>query len=144
MYIDTSLLVPYYCPEALSQVAERTLRSDSRPTVSDLIEVEFFSALARKVRMKDMSATDARRTGLQFVDHLQAGLYARIAVERRHYDAARGWLARFSLPLRALDALHLAVADAEGLRLATADRDLSRSARRLGVAVTLFPERRVR
>jgi predicted nucleic acid-binding protein len=47
MYIDTSLLVPYYCPEALSQVAERTLRSDSRPTVSDLIEVEFFSALAR-------------------------------------------------------------------------------------------------
>ena len=140
MYIDTSLLVPYYCPEALSQVAERTLRSDSSPTVSDLIEVEFFSALARKVRMKDMSATDARRTGLQFVDHLQAGLYARIAIERRHYDAARAWLARFSLPLQTLDALHLAVADLEGLRLATADRDLSRCARRLGVAVTLWEE----
>jgi hypothetical protein len=144
MYIDTSLLVPYYCPEPLSQVAERTLRSDSSPTVSDLIEVEFFSALARKVRMKEMSATDAKRTGSQFVDHLQAGLYTRIAIERRHYDAARSWLARFSLPLRALDALHLAVADADGLRLATADRDLSQSARRLGVAVTLFPERPLR
>lgn len=142
MYIDTSLLVPYYCPEALSQMAERTLRADSHPTVSDLIEVEFFSALARKVRTQDMSAADARRTGEQFVDHLRAGLYSRIAIERRHYDAARGWLARFSLPLRTLDALHLAVAGAEGLRLATADQNLSRSARRLGVAVTLVRERR--
>ena len=42
-----------------------------------------------------------------------------------------------TLPLRALDALHLALADLEGLRLATADRDLSRSARSLRVAVTL-------
>jgi predicted nucleic acid-binding protein len=41
------------------------------------------------------------------------------------------------MPLRALDALHLAIADGEGLRLATADDDLSRSAKRLGVAVTL-------
>jgi predicted nucleic acid-binding protein len=58
-------------------------------------------------------------------------------VQRRHYEAARGWLARFTLPLRALDALHLALADREGLRLATADQDLSRSAKNLGLAVTL-------
>ena len=137
MYIDTSLLVPYYCPEALSRVAERTLRGDSRRAVSDLVEIEFFSALARKVRAREMSTADATRTGERFLDHLQAGLYARIAVQRRHYEAARGWLARFTLPLRALDALHLALADREGLRLATADQDLSRSARDLGVAVTL-------
>ena len=137
MYIDTSLLVPYYCPEALSQAAERTLRSDSRPTVSDLVEVEFFSALANKVRTREMSAADATRTGERFLDHLQAGLYVRIAVQRRHYETARGWLARFTLPLRALDALHLALADQEGLRLATSDFDLSRSARSVGVAVTL-------
>jgi hypothetical protein len=138
MYIDTSLLVPYYCPEALSQAAERTLRRDPRPAVSDLVEVELFSALARKVRAREMTAADATRISAQFLDHLQAGLYARIAVQRRHYEAARGWLTRFTLPLRALDALHLALADTEGLRLATADRDLSRSARSLGVAVTLL------
>jgi predicted nucleic acid-binding protein len=137
MYIDTSLLVSYYCPEALSRAAERTLRGDPRPAVSDLVEVEFFSALARKVRMRAMSAADATRTGEQFLDHLQTGLYVRVAVERRHYEAARGWLARFTSPLRALDAVHLALADVEGLRLATADQGLSRSARRLGVAVTL-------
>jgi uncharacterized protein len=137
MYIDTSLLVAYYCPEALSRVAERTLRGDPRPAVSDLVEVEFFSALARKVRAREMSAADATRTGEQFLDHLQAGLYARVAVGRRHYEAARGWLARFTLPLRALDAFHLALANLEGLRLATADEDLSRSATSLGVAATL-------
>src|SRR5207302_9983331 len=137
MYIDTSLLVPYYCPEALSQAAERMLRGDPRPAVSDLVEVEFFSALARKVRVREMTAADATRTGEQFLDHLGTGLYARIAVQRRHYEAARGWLARFTSPLRALDALHLALTDVEGLRLATADRDLFRSARSLGVAVTL-------
>jgi hypothetical protein len=137
MYIDTSLVVPYYCPEALSQAAERTLRGDPRAAVSDLVEVEFFSALARKVRAREMSAAAASRTGERFLDHLQAGLYARLAVQRRHYEAARGWLARFTLALRALDALHLALADLEGLRLATSDQDLSRSAKSLGVAVTL-------
>jgi predicted nucleic acid-binding protein len=137
MYIDTSLLVAYYCPEALSRVAERTLRGDRGAAVSDLVEVEFFSALARKVRMREMAAADAVRTGERFLDHLQAGLYARIAIQRRHYEAARGWLARFTLPLRALDALHLALVDREGLRLATADQDLARSARSVGIAVTL-------
>jgi uncharacterized protein len=137
MYIDTSLLVPYYCPEVLSRVAERMLRGAARPAVSDLVEVEFFSALARKVRAREMSAAAATRTGEQFLDHLQGGLYVRMAVQRRHYETARGWLARFTPPLRALDALHLAIADVEGLRLATADRELSRFARSLGVAVTL-------
>jgi predicted nucleic acid-binding protein len=137
MYIDTSLLVSYYCPEPLSRAAERTLRGDPRPAVSDLVEVEFFSALARKVRVRGMAAADATRTGEQLLEHLRTGLYLRIAVQRRHYEAARSWLSRFTLPLGALDALHLALADVEGLRLATADQDLSRSARRLGVAVTL-------
>jgi predicted nucleic acid-binding protein len=137
MYIDTSLLVPYYCPEALSSAAERTLRADPHPAVSDLVEIEFFSALTRKVRARGMSAADAAGTGARFLDHLRAGLYGRIAVQRWHYEAARGWLAQFTLPLRTLDALHLALANSEGLALATADEDLSRSAKILGVPVTL-------
>jgi hypothetical protein len=137
MYIDTSLLVPYYCPEALSAAAERTLRADPDPAVSDLVEVEFFSALGSKVRAGAMPPADALRVGEQFLAHLRDGFYARIALQRRHYEAARGWLAGARLPLRTLDALHLAVAEVEGVRLATADRDLSRAARGLGVAVTL-------
>ena len=137
MYVDTSVLVPYYSPEPLSLVAQWTVRDDPRPTISDLVEVELFSALARKVRMREMSTPDAARIGQQFLDHLQAGLYTRLALQRRHYETAREWLARFNLPLRAADALHLALADAEGLRLATADRDLSKSAMGLGLSVLL-------
>jgi predicted nucleic acid-binding protein len=139
MYIDTSLVVSYYCPEALSEAAERTLRGDPNPAVSDLVEVEFFPALARKVRAREMSVADATRTAEQFLGHFQTGLYTRIAVQRWwHYEAARGWLGRFTLPLRTLDVLHLALADMAGLRLATANQDLSRSARSLGVAATLI------
>lgn len=136
MYVDTSLLVAYYCPEPLSEAAERTLRADPRPTLSELVEVEFFSALARKVRTREMSAADGTRTGERFLDHVRTDAYARIVLDRRHYETARAWLARFTLPLRPLDALHLAAAALEGLPVATADQDLSRSARLLGVAVT--------
>ena len=137
MYFDTSVVVAYYCPEPLSPAAERRLRGDATPAVSDLVEVEFFSALARKVRAREMSSRDATRAGERFVDHLGTGLYGRIAVQRRHYEVARGWLARFTSPLRTLDAVHLALADVEGLRLATADQSLSRSARNLGIDVIL-------
>ena len=137
MYIDTSLLVPYYYPEPLSETAQRRIRGDSRPMVSDLVEVEFFSALAKKVREKAASAIDAGKIGEQFLAHLHGGMYTRIAMQRRHYEIARELLARFTLPLRAPDALHLALAEAEGLHLATADLDLFRSARSVGVAATL-------
>ena len=62
MYIDTSLLVPYYCPEALSRAAERTLRGDPRAAVSDLVEVEFFSlhVLARSERLSRAVSTRVR------------------------------------------------------------------------------------
>lgn len=79
MYIDTSLLVPYYCPETLSRKAERILRGDAHPAVSDLVEVEFFSALAKKVRAREMLAADATRTGEQFLGHLHAAMYTRFS-----------------------------------------------------------------
>jgi predicted nucleic acid-binding protein len=135
MYFDTSVLVPYYCPEPLSETAERTLRGDPQPTISDLVEVEFFSALARKVRERDMAAEEATRVSEQFLDHLRAGMYTRLALQRRHYEVAREWLGRFTFPLRSLDALHLALAAGERLRLATADRTLSMSARRLRLSI---------
>lgn len=48
-------------------------------------------------------------------------------------DMARNWLLRFDAPLRALDALHLALAASEGLRVATLDADMARAAKLLGL-----------
>jgi uncharacterized protein len=137
MYLDPSVVIAYYCPEALSQAAERVIRRDPEPAISDLVEVEFFSAVARKVRAREMSASDATRSSGQFASHLHAGLYVRVPIQRRHYETARDWLTGMALPLRALDAIHLAVASQERLRLVTSDRDLFRSARALDLPATL-------
>ncbi|HHE47931.1 MAG TPA: hypothetical protein ENL11_03215 [Candidatus Acetothermia bacterium] len=53
---------------------------------------------------------------------------------------ARDWIGRFDLPLRAPDALHLAVAFTAGLPLVTADQVLAQSAEALGIEAFLFQE----
>jgi predicted nucleic acid-binding protein len=138
IYIDTSVLAAYYCPEALSREAERVVRSRSLPAVSDLTEVELLSALSRKVRMGELEPTEAQKIATKFSTHLEGNLYRRLPLERRHYVLARDWLGRFAVSLRTLDALHLAVAASDELRLVTADHGLAKSSRILGVDVQLI------
>lgn len=133
IYLDTSVVVAYYCPEPLSRRAERVIRSQLRPAISDLTELELNSALSRKTRRRELQRKDATQVAAQFSAHIEANLYTRIALERRHYTLARDWLAGFTASLRTLDALHIAVAALEGLRLVTADRVMARSAEALGV-----------
>ncbi len=137
IYLDTSVLAAYYCPEPLSQEAESIVRSKPSPAISDLTEVELLSALSRKVRTRELDATEAERIATKFLTHLEDNFYKRFALERRHYRLARDWLGRFSLPLRTLDALHLAVATSGELQLVTADRGYARSAGSLGIDVVL-------
>lgn len=110
------------------------------PVISDLTEVELFSAIARKTRTGELSAEDAGRLRAAFVGHLEAGYYERLALERRHYRVAREWLPSSSVALRTLDALHLAVAAAEDLSIATADQRQAEAGGPLGVATWLLGE----
>ncbi len=135
IYLDATVLAAYYCPEPLSPKAERLIRAEPRPALSDLTEVELFSALSRKTRLRELSREDAERIAAQFLAHLGSGFYAPMPVERCHYSLARDWIGRFSTALRTLDALHLAVAASEGLRLVTSDGSLARAGAGLGVAV---------
>jgi predicted nucleic acid-binding protein len=111
------------------------VRARARPSISDLTEVELLSAVAGKVRGRDLAPADGSRISAEFLSHLEGNLYTRLPIERRHYRLARDWMAQLATPLRALDALHLAVAAVDGLTLATADRVLSRWGRLLGVRV---------
>ncbi|MGH9460305.1 MAG: type II toxin-antitoxin system VapC family toxin [Vicinamibacteria bacterium] len=135
IYLDSSVLAAYYCPEPLSTKAEQLIRSQTRPALSDLTEVELFSAVSRKTRVRELSRVDAERITSQFLAHLESNLYTRLALQRRHYQLAREWLGRFSKPLRTLDALHLAIAASEHLQLVTSDEGLARSGTRLAVSV---------
>lgn len=59
-------------------------------------------------------------------------------LEAAHYRWARDAIARFDLPLKSPDALHLAAAYVGELRLVTADRQLARNAGALGVRSELI------
>ena len=137
VYLDTSVLVAYYCPEPLSPKAQQVVREDDAPAVSPLTEVEFCSALAIRVRTGELSADAAQRVLSQFRLHLEERRYQVLPVEAKEYALACDWIGRFSTPLRTVDALHLATAFSGGLRLVTADRDLARSAKHFGVAFRL-------
>jgi len=135
IYADTSVVVPYYVEEPLSSKAERLLRGGA--AISDLVEVEFAAALSRRVREDELAREDARRIFVLFADNLERGLFARLPLTRRHYQAARTWLQDPQLILRVPDALHLAVGSAEHLGVTTADKQMYRAARSIGVAAMM-------
>lgn len=134
------MLAAYYAPEPLSLEAQLVLRTFPSPAVSELTEVELASALARKVRQRELAAADAEQARALFTSHLEDGLYRRIALDRPHYRLAREWMLPGGPPLKSLDALHLAVAFRAGLILATADRQLATAAEALEVRVLRVEE----
>ncbi|MFM6604607.1 MAG: type II toxin-antitoxin system VapC family toxin [Dolichospermum sp.] len=73
-----------------------------------------------------------------FENHLNEGLYGLVLLENQHYRLARDWISRFDLPLRTLDALHLAVCSINNLSLVTADEKLAQSATILGIDILLL------
>jgi uncharacterized protein len=132
-YIDTSVLVAYYCPEQLSQACQRALARHGTSAISPLVELELYSALASKVRTREMDAGAGRRVLTLLAAHLADGLFQVVPIEAREYRLARDWVGGFSVALRAPDALHLASALANGLVLLTADKAMARAAGQLGV-----------
>ena len=88
--------------------------------------------------MRQLAASAARDALTLFRAHEAQGLYHVIPVGHAHYVEARRWMEMLEVPLRALDALHLAIAHGEGLSFMTADRGLARAGRTLGVPTRLI------
>ncbi len=129
-YIDTSVLGAYYCPEALSAAAEDALRRIEAPVISILSELEFCSLVAKKQRLRELNAPQARKILDMFAEHVAEGFYRRMNLTAEHYLKARQFIAEVRIPLHTLDALHLAAATLETLPLLTADRVLALAAKR--------------
>ena len=138
LYLDTSILAAYYCPEPLSDRVERLMLKSRDLAISSLTEVEMASAIARKVREKNVSLDNAHRILDEFQAHLHGSFFKRIAVESKYYKLAYNWITRFDAPLRTFDALHLAIASDNKMDLITADKSLSQSARKLGIPANLI------
>jgi len=135
IYLDTSALAAIYFPEAASDRIERILIAEGSCAISELSEVELFSATSRRLRMRELDRQHADAVADSFRADLAQRAFEVLAITSSSYRHARGMIARYDTPLRTLDALHLSVAASDGLELLTLDRALSRSARRLGVRV---------
>ena len=137
IYVDTSVLAAYYCPEPLSDQAQRALAKAEERAISPLVELEFVSAIARKVRTHGLSRKDAKRILAAFHSHRAQGIYTRLGIDAAHFSKARDWIATLGINLQTLDALHLAVAFLKGCTLMTVDAALAKACTKVGVTVQL-------
>ena len=135
LFLDTSVIVAFYIPEAQSGRVQRLFSSETPLAICSLTEVEFTSAVARLVRMKAFEKQFGRRVLEEFRNHIQQKLYAFRPVARKEYDLAQDWIGSFRTSLRTLDALQLAVASSNDLPFVTADKGLTKSAKALGVTI---------
>ena len=132
-YFDTSVVAALLISEPLSSRAERFLATcEGLLLVSNLTVVEFSSLVARRLRMREFTLDQARAALADF----DAWTVARcIEVSPVDLIAATALLRRLDTSLRALDAIHVAVAQRLDATLVTFDRQMADRARALGTAV---------
>jgi predicted nucleic acid-binding protein len=136
LYCDTSALLKLYLTEPGSDAFNDLVEGRGDLLVSDLAVTEIVSALARRVRQGHLVRDAARRVQHALVGRLDEGGYQRVELTREVHRRAEHLL--FSLaatPLRAADALHLALAiSARAASLASFDARLVAAARAVGLA----------
>jgi predicted nucleic acid-binding protein len=120
--------VPVYVPEPLTEHALRRFTDDPDIVVSRLTELEFYSALARKLRMGDMQRLHTLQVANTFARHLGSGIYATLQITNGVFTIAHDFLQTFSTAIRTLDAIHLACCASLQVTLVTADTILTECA----------------
>ncbi|MBI5331320.1 MAG: type II toxin-antitoxin system VapC family toxin [Betaproteobacteria bacterium] len=139
-YLDTSVLLKRYVGEALSGEVDDFLQRFRYAWISRLSIVEFRCALARKRRNNELDEEAERLAVKGFEDDLRDGYFEPLSLDDATFAQARGLIDQLpDTPLRALDALHLAVALHHHIGLvATADRVMARAATHLGLSTQPF------
>ena len=139
-YIDTSVLLKAYVPEPDSERFVTWADAVRSRCISPLSAVELHCAIHRRQRMGLLS-TKQRTAAIEAFDaEVEADIYRLLPWPAQGFDEGRVALERCRpIALRALDALHLAVALHHRCSgFATADRVQASAARRLGFKVQAF------
>lgn len=137
LYCDTSALLKLYLPEPGSDEFNRTVEGRVDLLVSDLAVTEVASALSRRLRQGAVTREVARRVQHAIVGRLDGAVYQRVELTRDvHRRAEHFLLSLTGTPLRAADALHLALAtSARAASMASFDVRLGAAARAVGLAI---------
>ncbi|MCX7179730.1 MAG: type II toxin-antitoxin system VapC family toxin [Proteobacteria bacterium] len=129
-YLDTSLIVAALVRESGTEAAKAYLSEarDEFLLASRWVVTEFSSALALKVRAGTI--TDAEKiAALAMFRRFSAARLRLVDVEAKDFDTAAGLCDQLAAPLRAGDALHLAVCKRTAARLATFDAGMATAAK---------------
>ncbi len=139
IYADTSALVKRYLEEPFSAEFELLL-SQGAMAISRLTVVEMRCAVARKRRNREIDALRENRVNAELAADIQDGALRIGDFGDESFTAAYHLIGRFPhIPLRTLDALHLAIAREIGASdFATADKLQADAAEALGLTVHRF------
>jgi predicted nucleic acid-binding protein len=134
VYLDASALVKLFVPEPGSDDLNQALAGLTNVIVSDLALTEMASALGRRQRERRLTPDEAQRLYRE-ASRLHAGSHHAELTPPIHRRAER-LLLSIAMPLRALDALHLATAlNEEAMTVVTFDPRLRDAARSQGLFV---------
>jgi uncharacterized protein len=134
VYLDASALVKLFVPEPESDDLNKALAGLTDVIVSDLALTEILSALGRRTREQRLTREEAQRLYREALKLHAASHHAELTppIHRR----AERLMLSLAMPLRALDALHLAAAlDAQAATVVTFDPHLRDAAGSQGLFV---------
>ena len=139
-YVDTSALAKWYLNEENSDKFATWIQKIDRPVISELTETEMRCLLARRRRMKQLDRESELKIFATFQNDIAAGHLMRPAMETGCFEHAVHLIDYLSnIPLRTLDALHLAVAQKTNIEnIATADTVFAEAAEELHFRVIKF------
>lgn len=139
IYADTSALVKRYLDEPFSAEFE-ALFQQGEMMISRLTVVELRCALACRRRNREIDATCENRVNAELAADIQDGAVRVSSVDDASFAAAYHLIGRLPhIPLRTLDALHLAIAgQSSATAFATADKSQADAAETLGLTVHRF------
>jgi len=126
-----------YLPEPGGDEFNAVIEGRQDVLVSDLAVAEIVSAAARRVHQESLTRETARRLQHAILTRLDEGVYHRVELTRDVHRRAEHFLLSLQTgPLRAADALHLALAAAaRAASFATFDTRLAAAARASGFSV---------
>jgi len=134
-YLDASALVRIYIREKESEKLDRSLRGRQDILVSNLGVTELSSAAARRRRDGTLPEDKAASLYKMVLADLSAGFFEKVLeLQPESHRRAERLLLASSVPLRASDALHLALAmEAEASCIVTFDDRVTEAARAFGL-----------
>jgi uncharacterized protein len=140
VYIDSSALAKLYLPELESDRLDQFLRGRRDLMISELAITEVISAVARRRREGALTARQANRVRDAVLSDAQSASFRRLDLNPTiHREAERMLLSAESIPLRTLDALHIALAiSSKATYVATFDVRLAEAAALHGMQVVEF------